>query len=156
MGQSAGINPPLISPLEIKHICPLFDFAMPRPVLCKRDYAAEAEVQSWIESVLGQKFPEGKAYEDALKDGVILCRLMNALQPGIVSKIVELGPNFKMMENVNRFHKALLEYGLEERELFQTNDLSEKKDIANVTNTIYALGRAVAKHPEWNGPSLAA
>ena len=43
-------------------------------VLCKRDYAAEAEVQSWIESVLGQKFPEGKAYEDALKDGVILCR----------------------------------------------------------------------------------
>ena len=43
-------------------------------VLCKRDYAAEAEVQSWIESVLGQKFPEGKTYEDVLKDGVILCR----------------------------------------------------------------------------------
>ena len=45
---------------------------------------------------------------------------------------------------IGRFHKALLEYGLEERELFQTNDLSEKKDIANVTNTIYALGRAVS------------
>ena len=43
-------------------------------VLCKRDSAAEAEVQQWIESVLGEKFPEGKAYEDALKDGVILCR----------------------------------------------------------------------------------
>ena len=43
-----------------------------------------------------------------------------------------------------RVHKALLEYGLEERELFQTNDLSEKKDIANVTNTLFALGRAVS------------
>ena len=32
----------------------------------------------------------------------LLSRLMNALQPGIVSKIVESGPNFKMMENVNR------------------------------------------------------
>merc|ERR1712038_66770 len=129
---------------------------MPRPVLCKRDSAAEAEVQSWIESVLGEKFPEGKAYEDALKDGVILCRLMNTLQPGIVKKIIETGPNFKMMENINRFHEALLNYGVEKHDLFQTNDLSEKKDIANVTNTLFALGRAVAKHPEWTGPTFSA
>ena len=50
------------------------DLRLAFQVLCKRDYAAEAEVQSWIESVLGMKFPEGKAYEDALKDGIILCR----------------------------------------------------------------------------------
>ena len=28
---------------------------------------------------------------------------MNALQPGIVKKIIESGPNFKMMENINRY-----------------------------------------------------
>ena len=50
------------------------------------------------------------------------------------------------MNIVNRFHKALLQYGLEKHDLFQTNDLSEKKDIANVTNTIFALGRAVSSN----------
>ena len=46
---------------------------------------------------------------------------------------------------LNRFHEALIKYGVEKHELFQTNDLSEKKDIANVTNTLFALGRAVGK-----------
>ena len=53
------------------------------------------------------------------------------------------------MNIVNRFHKALLQYGLEKHDLFQTNDLSEKKDIANVTNTIFALGRAVSSNQGW-------
>ena len=35
-------------------------------------------------------------------------------------------------------------YGVPKADIFQTNDLFEKKDIANVTNTIYALGRAVS------------
>ena len=65
-------------------------------------------------------------------------------------------------------------------DVFQTIDLSEKKDIAMVTSTIFALGSAVShrpfcfsslniifitlflnffklktyKHPEWRGPSL--
>ena len=38
----------------------------------------------------------------------------------------------------------MVEYGVDEADIFQTNDLSEKKDIANVTNTLYALGRAVS------------
>ena len=71
--------------------------------MCKRDAAQEAEIQSWIEAVLGEKFPDGKPYEDVLKDGVVLCRLMNKLQPGIVDKVNETGPNFKMMENVNKY-----------------------------------------------------
>lgn len=30
----------------------------------------------------------------------------------------------------------------------------EKKDIAQVTNTIFAIGRQTYKHPEWKGPFL--
>lgn len=71
-------------------------------MLCKRDSGQETEVQSWIEAVLGEKFPAGKPYEDVLKDGVVLCRLMNKLSPGIVPKINESGPTFKMVENVNK------------------------------------------------------
>jgi len=127
---------------------------MPRPVLCKRNEMQEYEVQKWIEAVLNEPFPEGKPYEDVLKDGVILCKLMNTLSPGSIPKINISGAHFKLMENVSRFQAALIKYGVDEEDLFQTNDLSEKKDIANVTNTLYALGRIVLKNPKWHGPQL--
>lgn len=45
-------------------------------------------------------------------------------------------------------------YGVPDVDVFQTVDLWEKKDIAQVTNTIFALGRQTYKHPEWKGPYL--
>ena len=51
------------------------------------------------------------------------------------------------------FQEAIVKYGVSKMDIFQTNDLFEKKDMANVTNTILALGRAVSfllccsKHP---------
>jgi len=68
----------------------------------KRDAQLEAEVLGWIEAVLGERLPQG-AYEEVLKDGVIICRLMNKLQPGSVPKINTQGGQFKMMENINKF-----------------------------------------------------
>ena len=44
---------------------------------------------------------------------------------------------------VYRFQEALVNYGVNKADIFQTNDLSEKKDLANVTNTMFALGRTV-------------
>ena len=42
----------------------------------------------WIEAVLGEKLPEGD-FADVLQNGVILCRLMNKIQPESVKKIKE-------------------------------------------------------------------
>lgn len=56
----------------------------------------------WIEAVLGEKLPPGN-YEDILKDGVILCKLINKLAPGSVKKIQAKGTNFQLMENVQRY-----------------------------------------------------
>lgn len=58
------------------------------------------------------------------------------------------------MENVQNFQKALKEYGVPDIDVFQTVDLFEKKDIGTVTNTFFALGRAVWKDPNWKGPKL--
>lgn len=44
----------------------------------------------------------GVSYEDALRDGVIFCKLMNKLQPGIISKINTSGGDYKMMDNLNQ------------------------------------------------------
>lgn len=39
----------------------------------KRDPALDQEAQEWIEAIIGEKFPGGP-YEDAIKDGIILCK----------------------------------------------------------------------------------
>ena len=44
---------------------------------------------------------------------------------------------------LNRFQVAAKKYGVPESDIFQTIDLAEKKDIAMVTATIFALGSAV-------------
>ncbi|KAL2746416.1 Muscle-specific protein 20 [Vespula maculifrons] len=96
----------------------------------------------------------GVSYEDALRDGVLLCKLMNKLQPGIITKINTSGGDYKMMDNLNQFQKACTKYGVPDVDLFQAVDLMERKNIAQVTNTIFAIGRTTYKHPEWRGPWL--
>ncbi|EEB14245.1 Muscle-specific protein, putative [Pediculus humanus corporis] len=120
----------------------------------KREPEQEREAQEWIEQVVGERFPPGYAYEDVLRDGVFLCRLMNKLQPGIISKINYSGGDYKFMDNLSQFQKACVKYGVPDVDLFQTVDLWEKKNIAQVTMTIFALGRTAYKHPEWRGPFL--
>lgn len=93
---------------------------------------------------MGFKFPASETYEDVLKDGQVLCRLINKIKPGAIAKVNESGGQFKMMENVNNFQKAIKEYGVPDLDVFQTVDLFEKKDISQVTNTLFALGRAVS------------
>lgn len=113
-------------------------------IAAKRNPQMDKEAQEWIEAILGEKFPGGVEYEDHLKDGQVLCKLINILSPNAVPKINSSGGQFKMMENINNFQKALKAYGVPDLDVFQTVDLWEKKDIAQVTNTIFALGRAVS------------
>ncbi|KAK7868117.1 hypothetical protein R5R35_005558 [Gryllus longicercus] len=120
----------------------------------KRDPDQEREAREWIEAVTGERFPPGVAYEDALRDGVLLCKLMNRLQPGLVPRINTSGGDYKMMDNLSQFQKACVKYGVPDVDLFQTVDLWDKKNIVNVTVTIFAIGRTAYKHPEWRGPCL--
>lgn len=69
-----------------------------------RNKEQEAEILQWIEEVTGQKLPS-QPYEDVLRDGVVLCNLINKIVPGSVKKIQAKGTNFQLMENVQRYHK---------------------------------------------------
>lgn len=55
-----------------------------------------------MEEILGAKFPPGEAFEDVLKDGTVLCQLINKIKPGSVNKINTSGGQFKMMENITK------------------------------------------------------
>ncbi|CAG9091838.1 Muscle-specific protein 20 [Plutella xylostella] len=120
----------------------------------KRNPELEKQAQEWIEGVLGARFPPGEAFEDVLKDGTVLCQVMNKLKPGSINKINTSGGQFKMMENITNFQAAMKAYGVADIDVFQTVDLWEKKDIAQVVSTLFALGRETYRHPEWQGPYL--
>lgn len=68
----------------------------------KRDPQQEQEAQAWIEAVTGRRFPPGVPYELVLRDGILLCELMNRLAPGIIQKINTAGGDYKMMDNLNQ------------------------------------------------------
>ncbi|XKL60337.1 hypothetical protein PGB90_001353 [Kerria lacca] len=121
--------------------------------LMVRNKDQEQEIITWIEDVLGEKLPN-EPYEEILRDGVVLCNLINKINPGSVKKIQTKGTNFQLMENIQRFQAAIKKYGLPEEEIFQTADLFEKRNIPQVTLCLYALGRLTQKHPEYMGPRL--
>lgn len=54
-----------------------------------------------MESILGYKFPKGFPLEEYIKDGQVLCKLINTISPGSVPKYNTTGGQFKMMENIN-------------------------------------------------------
>ncbi|KAG9511274.1 Muscle-specific protein 20, partial [Fragariocoptes setiger] len=119
----------------------------------KRDPALEAEVLAWIEALIGEKLPAGN-FEDILRDGQILCKLIQKLMPGSIPKINTSGGQFKFMENINNFQTACRKYGVPDVDVFQTVDLYEKRNIPAVTQCIMALGRTCYLHPEFKGPFL--
>lgn len=91
-----------------------------------RNKEQEQEVLNWIFEVIGEPVPKGD-YEDILKNGVVLCHLINKIAPGSVKKIQERGTNFQLMENIQRFQAAVKKYGVPQEEIFQTADLFERR-----------------------------
>jgi hypothetical protein len=117
------------------------------------DGEQKTEVLDWIEAVLGQKIPRDQPFEKVLKDGVILCNLINKLHPGSVKRINKKGGNFVLMENIEAFQKAILAYGVPEEEKFQTVDLFEARNVKAVLKCLASLGRT-AKNKGFEGPTI--
>ncbi|XP_071529438.1 muscle-specific protein 20 isoform X2 [Panulirus ornatus] len=122
-------------------------------MFAKKDPEKENEAIQWIFQVLGEPLPD-KTFGEILRDGQVMCRLMNKLSPGCIAKINTSGSQFKMMENINNFTDAMRKYGVSNQDLFQTADLFEGRDLGSVCNAIFSLGRATYLHPEWTGPWL--
>eukprot|EP00794_Sanderia_malayensis_P005251 gene5251-5915_t len=124
-------------------------------------YSPDAEQQAliWIEEVLEDNVFDGatgqKQIQLALKDGRILCRLINALNP---SKPVKFNNKdklmpFKMMENIGQFLQGCEVYGCKAADLFQTADLYDNQNMHQVILAVHALGRR-AQVMGYTGPTL--
>lgn len=119
----------------------------------KYDPIAEALAQHWIEQVTGHVFR--KQFAEELKDGVVLCRLINEIKPSSVPKIYEGPKAYQQMDNISNFLKAIKKLGVLSRDTFETTDLFEMRDLNLVVQCLFALSKTLVKAvPDFSGPFL--
>jgi len=118
-----------------------------------QDDVQKKEILDWIEACIGEKIPRDQPFEKVLKDGQIICRLINRLQPGSVKKIQTKGGNFVLMQNIQSFQAAVRKYGVPEEDIFMPVDLFEARNVKAVVKSLYALGRT-AQNKNFDGPVL--
>ena len=117
---------------------------------------ATGEVQAWIEEVTSRRFE--KPFAEQLKDGTVLCELINRIQPGTIpERTVSRGSTvpFRQLENISLFLRAAKSIGgLRDFECFDAADLGRADGLPRVVMCLYALGAAVRKKPGYDGPKL--
>lgn len=122
-----------------------------RKKAAKHDPELERQARQWIEAVTGERI--GPDFQEGLKSGEILCKLINNIKPGAVKKVNNSKMAFKMMENIGNFLDACHSIGMNKGDLFQTVDLYEAQNMPQVVNGIHALGRK-AQNIGYRGPRL--
>jgi len=126
-------------------------------IMSKYDANLEADAIQWIEAILGEGTMKGAQGPDqvqkVLKDGSILCNLINNLVPGSVKKINKGTQPIVLMENIGKFLKGCEDYGVGKTDLFQSVDLFENQNMDAVIKGIVALGRR-AQVNGYDGPTL--
>lgn len=111
------------------------------------------EVLDWISAVLGDDSVKKQPFKEVLKNGVVICELINKIAPGSVKRIQKKGTKFTFMENIEAYQKGSAAYGVPEEDRFMPTDLVEARNLKAVTKGLYALGRT-AKNKGYEGPVL--
>ncbi|CAK9185817.1 unnamed protein product [Ilex paraguariensis] len=113
------------------------------------------EAAAWLRKIVGvvgaKDFPAEPSEEEfrlALRSGIILCNVLNKVQPGAVSKVVEspcdsaLIPDgaalcaFQYFENVRNFLVAVQEMGIP---TFEASDLEQGGKASRIVNCVLGL-----------------
>jgi len=103
-----------------------------------------ARVLDWIASYIDESFDLSGSmdnFQEQLKDGQKLCKLMNKLQPGAIKKINGGKLVFKWMENLENFNQSCKKFGVPEMETFQAVDLTERVNLHQVVLCCNGLAR---------------
>ena len=115
---------------------------------------SSADARAWIEAVLGGPI-EGESLQEALKSGVALVELINAIQPGTCKPPQKKKMPFVQRENIASYLAGCTALGIPGFQSFQTIDLFEDQNMKAVVVNIHALG-STAQKLGFDGPVLGA
>lgn len=129
-------------------------------ILAKYDPELAHECLEWLQDMInsspvcGDEQPldfdtsgSMKNFAAVLKDGTVLARMANVLQPGsIPRKKYEKTPRlaFKQMELIELFIGSVKAFGVPDEERFQTVDLYEEQSLYQVLICLQTLARKAA------------
>ncbi|EHY66708.1 hypothetical protein NERG_00348 [Nematocida ausubeli] len=102
------------------------------------------EAREWIENIIQEKIPD--EFENALRNGVYLARLVSLFKPELAMKIfTDEVLQYRHTDNINVFFTFAKTIGLPSVFLFDLVDLYEHKNIPKVVYCILALAHYLSK-----------
>ena len=119
----------------------------------KYDYGRERLIVKWIEAVLGEKL-KSKDLHEALKSGVVLCKLLNKIRPNIIKKFNTREIALMEIENIKLYLEGCWKLGVPSSCLFVSSDLYKARGMNEVLNNLEALSKIAARIPTYKGPVL--
>ncbi|KAI9595125.1 hypothetical protein BDF19DRAFT_413818 [Syncephalis fuscata] len=104
------------------------------------------EAKEWIESCIHEELPPIVTFDEQLRNGVILAKLIRHFEPDCVPKIFEAAKlQFRHSDNANHVFRGIRQIGLPESFIFELTDLYDKKNIPKVIYCIHALSHLLAR-----------
>jgi Ras GTPase-activating-like protein IQGAP2/3 len=105
------------------------------------------EAKEWIEDVIQKQIPPIVQLEEALRDGVTLAEIVQALYPNRILRIFQHPKlQYRHSDNIAVFFRFLDEVELPDIFRFELIDLYEKKNIPKVIHCIHALSWLLYKN----------
>jgi len=93
-------------------------------------------------------------FMEALKDGVLLCELANAIQPGTCSKYKASKVAFVCRQNIEIYLNGCEKIGVPSTDRFESRDLFDGQRPKAVIDNIYALSGASRNVASFKGPYI--
>ncbi|XP_076324985.1 myophilin-like [Tachypleus tridentatus] len=94
-------------------------------------------------------------FEYFLRDGVVLCRLMNFIKSGSIQREIKAGTDAKSKKhNIRLFLNACETYGVPKEFLFDPEYFLFMTHISKVTRCIFHIGKLAEKDSNFKGPYL--
>lgn len=145
-----SVNLDLFSSLSRSNLLISLSFRFHFQINSKYSEELAAECLEWVKEITGEPINTNGDMDnffEVLKDGVILCKLVNAIKPGLVKKINESKMAFKCMENITGFVDVCIKFfNVPNQETFQSVDLWERQNLNAVVICLQSLGRKVGQY----------
>jgi len=85
---------------------------------------------------------------------VLLCKVINVIEPGTIKKIDDRQIQLVYVENINSYLKSCYKLGMPSSDLFVNSDLASGKGIVQVVTNVNSLVRLAQSKKDWKGPTI--